>query len=68
MPSLDSFVGEGLAPSPYRECMAECERLRAELREARREALEDAWFAARQALDAHDAAAAIRALTEEPKL
>ena len=31
MAALDSLIGDGLAPSPYRECMAECERLRADV-------------------------------------
>lgn len=30
MPAVDSFVGDGLAPSPYKEALAEIERLRAE--------------------------------------
>lgn len=32
MAAADSFVGEGLNPSPYKEAMAENERLRTELR------------------------------------
>jgi len=30
MPAVDSFVGDGLNPSPYKEALAEIERLRAE--------------------------------------
>jgi len=30
MAAADSFVGEGLNPSPYKEALAEIERLRAE--------------------------------------
>ena len=32
MAAADSFVGEGLNPSPYKEALAECERLREALR------------------------------------
>lgn len=34
MPAIDSFVGAGLNPSPYKEALAENERLRAALTRA----------------------------------
>ena len=39
MAAADSFVGEGLNPSPYKEALAECERLREALRGVMRFAL-----------------------------